>query len=96
MFTKFLMTTALVGSVLATGANVSASNIARETTPPPPPPPVVLIDDYSAPERPGFAAYTVTCLGSTACLSLRTWCKKNGGTFTDWVGPQGTKGVCSA
>lgn len=92
MFTKFLLATALVGSTLATGASVSAGDIARQ---PPPPPPVVLIDDYQAPERPGAAAYTVTCTGATACSSLSAWCKKEGGTFTDWVGRDGTKGVCS-
>ena len=96
MFTKFLMTTVVIGSGLLTGATVSAGDIAQTPPPPPPPPPVATIGDFAAPERPGSAEFTIPCLGSTACDSLAGWCSDHGGTFTDWEDRSGeTKGLCS-
>ncbi len=85
---------ALVVSVFVTGTGASAGDFARHT-PPPSQPRQVPVGDFSSSERPGDTQYTVVCLGSTACNSLRAWCGKEGGTFTDFVGPSGTKGLCS-
>lgn len=95
MFTKFLLGVTVAGTALGTGATVSAGGYAHRTEVPPPT--VVPINDYATPERqPVVAPYTVTCISSTACSSLRAWCDKHDGTYAEFVDSNGeTKGTCS-
>ena len=93
MFKKFLLATALAGSVLTTGASASAADFAQDT-PAPPPSRVTPIGDFSGSEPPGYSAYTIRCVGHVACDSLQAWCARDGGSFYDYAGIGGTKGMC--
>lgn len=95
MFSNLLFGITLAGAALGTGATVSAGGYAHRAEVPPPT--IAPIDGYAAPERqPVVAPYTVTCISSTACSSLRAWCDKHDGTYTEFVDGNGeTKGMCS-
>lgn len=93
MFKKFVLATALVGSVLATGTSASAADYAQ-ATPAPPPERVTPIGDFSASESPGgYSAVVLHCSGHTVCDSLIRYCAKHGGTYYDNT-DRGYKGVC--
>ncbi|BAN01650.1 hypothetical protein [Ilumatobacter coccineus] len=93
MFNKFVLATALVGSVLATGASASAAEFSS-TPPTSPPERVTPIGDFSGKEAPGYSAYTLVCSGRVVCESLQRFCAKEGGNYYDVSDRNGGVGVC--
>ncbi len=93
MFNKFVLATAIVGSVLATGASASAADYARDTTAPPPSR-VAPISDFSGSEPPGYSAYVLQCSGHAVCDSLQKFCANVGGEYYVHSDPKVIKGAC--
>jgi len=80
MFKKFVLATALVGSVFATGAGASAGDYAQ-AEPPPSPPRTAPIGDLSGSEPVATHAYVLRCEGWNQCESLQKFCAKDGGMY---------------
>ena len=90
MIKKFVLSLALVGPVMATGATASADyTVATD-----PPPPVTSVGDFSGSDRPEYSASAVRCIGRVACESLQRYCAKNGGNYYDVSDLNGGLGVC--